>query len=48
MAITHCDLGGTKIPVTPVPQADRERRFKEVRKFDKTFTREDLEGENIF
>ena len=48
MTITHCVLARKKIPVTPVPQADREQRYREVRKWDKTFTREDLEGENIF
>ena len=44
MTITHCRRGRTKIPVTPVPQADREQRYREVRKFDKTYTREDLEN----
>ena len=47
--ITHCKkLGGGLASVTPVPLADRERRFKEVRKFDKTYTREDLEGDVFY
>ena len=48
MAITHCDSGGVAFAVTPVPLADREQRYREVRKFDKTYTREDLEGDNVF
>ena len=49
MAITHCKkLGGGQASVTPVPLADREQRYREVRKFDKTYTREDLEGDNVF
>ena len=48
MAITHCHRGGVPFPVTPVPLKDREQRYREVRKFDKTYTREDLEGDNVF
>ena len=49
MAITHCKIfGGGHAPVTPVPLADREQRYREVRKFDKTYTREDLEGDSVF
>ena len=42
--ITHCRRGA----LTPVPQADREKCYRRVRKFDDTFTREDLEGDNVF
>ena len=42
--ITHCHRGA----LTPVPQADREKCYRRVRKFDDTFTREDLEGDNVF
>ena len=48
MAITHCRRGGVPCPVTPVPLKDREQRYREVRKFDKTYTREDLEGDCVF
>ena len=48
MAITHCRTLGGQAPVTPVPLADREQRYREVRKFDKTYTREDLEGDSVF
>ena len=49
MRITHSSSGRR---ATPVPLADRERRYKEVRKHDKTYTREDLcldeDGDKIF
>ena len=48
MRITHCSRRGGPRPVTPVPLEDREKRYREVRKFDKTYTREDLEGDNVF
>ena len=48
MTITHCHRGGVPFPVTPVPLKDREQRYREVRKWDKTFTREDLEGDTVF